>query len=226
MPTTPASVIQLPARLPVLLETLTSPCKYQIRFSFPNLPVNTYPFLLEEVCMRSLQNEWRGELLLGFKTVGFRSHCDCGMESCLLRVSKLLLIYSLRSLLSLLKWTLPGARANCTGRVWVLQQLRAQGRSVLFSVLRSLLWPLKWLQCHCSWPVFLCLSGSYPRAWWCFLSVRVPGSWLRSWDAGYKMCLPDEMLRIPQMRRLTEWESTRHCRMCCRLEMVLWLGQA
>lgn len=46
MPITRVSVIRLLVRLLGLSETLTNPCKYQIMFSFPNLPVNTFPSLL------------------------------------------------------------------------------------------------------------------------------------------------------------------------------------
>lgn len=176
MPITLASVIQLQARLPVLLETLTSPCKYQIRFSFQNLPVNTYPSLLGEVCMRSLQNEWRGNchqdlrvtVIVWLNAVYSKSVPPWDSASSIWSTHS-------DSLLFLSYGSSSRSQGHGTGRVWVLQHLRAQGRSVLFSALRSLLWPLEWLQCYCCWQVFPSLSGSCPSAF--LVSVFLaPGS--------------------------------------------------
>lgn len=63
----------------------------------------------------------KGELPPGFRTGGFRSHCDYGIENCVLRVnafgrpSKLHLTYSVRSSTVPLEWTLLGARATWYG---------------------------------------------------------------------------------------------------------------
>lgn len=43
MPITRVSVTRLLVRRPGLLETLTNPCKYRIRFSFPNPSVHSFP---------------------------------------------------------------------------------------------------------------------------------------------------------------------------------------
>lgn len=87
MPTTLASVTRLPVRLLVLLETLTSPCKYQIGFSYPDLSVNTYPSPLGEVCMRSLQNEGRGNCHQDLRLWDLRVITIIVAQSCVLRVN-------------------------------------------------------------------------------------------------------------------------------------------
>lgn len=109
MPTTLASVIRLPVRLPVWLETLTSPCKYQIRQLILILP------FLESFAWEI----WRmneGGMPPGFKTVGFKSNCDYVAQSCLSEsmplgdtASSPHLIYSLQTFTVPLNWPVLGA---------------------------------------------------------------------------------------------------------------------